>query len=132
MQHPAVMFEIMAQDQSQLIDFYSSVFGWQVQSSSSGFAYITFPPALYHLLGGIGQAQSGVVGWEKGVTFYLQVEQLQPYLDRVVAHGGTVAVAPVEADGYHFAMFYDPERNLIGLIEPFATQADQIEDMEAA
>ncbi|HEY0602492.1 MAG TPA: VOC family protein [Herpetosiphonaceae bacterium] len=122
MNHPVVMFEIMADSQPTLIDFYTGVFGWQVQYNQSGFAYIHFPPATYHLLGGIGKAQPGTVGWEKGITFYIQVEDLQKTLEQVRAHGGTVAVEPVEADGYHFAMFYDPEHNLVGLILPFDTQ----------
>src|SRR5687768_8714098 len=118
MSHPVVMFEIMANDQQKIIDFYTKVFGWQTDVKN-GFAYIHFPPATYHLLGGIGQAQPGVVGWEKGVAFYIQVEDLQEALDRVCAHGGAVAVPPTGVDGYHFAMFYDPEQNLIGLITPF-------------
>ncbi len=119
MAHPAVMFEIMANNQQSMITFYSNVFGWQVQRNDEGFAYVHFPPARYHLLGGIGQAKAGVTGWEKGITFYIQVERLQDTLDLVRTYGGTVAVEPVEADGYHFAMFEDLERNLIGIIEPF-------------
>jgi predicted enzyme related to lactoylglutathione lyase len=123
MAHPAVMFEIMANNQQSMITFYSNVFGWQVKRDAEGFAYIHFPPARYHLMGGIGQAKAGVTGWEKGITFYIQVERLQNTLDLVRTHGGTVAVEPVEADGYHFAMFEDPEHNLIGIIEPFGDRA---------
>lgn len=120
MSHPAVMFEIMANDQQKLIDFYTNVFGWKIDLKN-GFAYIHFPPAIYHLLGGIGQAQPGQVGWEKGVTFYIQVEDLDHTLKQVDRCGGKTAVTPTPVDGYHFAMFYDPEQNLIGLIEPFDT-----------
>jgi predicted enzyme related to lactoylglutathione lyase len=44
---------------------------------------------------------------------------LKDSIDRIGAHGGKVVVDPVEVDGYHFAMFEDPECNLIGIIEPF-------------
>lgn len=126
MSHPVVMFEIMANSQPEIIAFYTNVFGWQVQYNKEGFAYIHFPPATYHLLGGIGQAKPGVVGWEKGITFYIQVEDLQKTLVQVGAHGGKVAFDPVEADGYHFAMFYDPEQNLIGLIAPFDNSSSSL------
>lgn len=125
MGNPPAMFEIMAINQSRLIDFYTSVFDWQVQRNQEGFAYIHFPPATYHLLGGIGQARPGVTGWGKGVAFYIQVDDLQATLDKVVAQGGAMAVAPVAADGYHFAMFEDPECNLIGMIEPFGNDAER-------
>jgi uncharacterized protein len=119
MGNPLAMFEIMGIDQEKLVNFYSGVFDWQVEYSS-GFAYIHFPPASYHLLGGIGQAKPGVPGWGKGVTFYIQVDDLKATLDKVTSNGGAVVVEPVEADGYHFAMFEDPECNLIGIIAPFA------------
>ena len=66
---PVVMFEIMAIRQKNLIDFYTKVFGWQVQYDKEGYAYVHFPPATYRLMGGIGQAQPGVPGWGPGITF---------------------------------------------------------------
>lgn len=118
-QHPAVMFEIMASDQSALIKFYQAVFGWHVDISG-GFGYIKFPATSRALLGGIGKAKRGVVGWEKGVTFYLQVPRIdQGLVDLIQAHGGKLAVPRTPVDGYVFAMFEDPEKNLVGIIEPF-------------
>jgi predicted enzyme related to lactoylglutathione lyase len=39
----------------------------------------------------------------------IQVDDLQSTLSKVIARGGTIAVAPVAADSYHFAMFEDPQ-----------------------
>lgn len=119
MAHPLAMFEVMAVDQQRLIDFYTGVFGWQVVRGESGFAYIRFPRQEYDLLGGIGMAMPGVAGWGAGVTFYILSDDLGETLDAVRSHGGAVVVEPVTADGYHFAMFEDPETNLVGIIEPF-------------
>ncbi len=116
------MFEIMAHDQEKLIIFYSHVFGWKVQKNSEGFAYIHFPPsppAHYPLLGGIGQAKTGVPGYEKGTAFYLRVESIVQTLELVTASGGRTVINRTPVDGYVFGMFTDPEGNLIGLIEPF-------------
>lgn len=118
------MFEIMALDQQRLIDFYENLLGWKVQLGPKGFGYIHFPPsppANYSMLGGIGKAVAGVPGWEKGTAFYVQVESIDATLQNAVALGGSVVVPRVEADGYVFGMFHDPESNLIGLIEPFSS-----------
>lgn len=117
--HPAAMFEIMADDQAKLTQFYQAVFGWHVEPEG-GFNYVKFPIRARALLGGIGQAQKGVVGWAKGITFYLEVPKIDDaFTALITAHGGTIAVPRTEAGGYAFAMFEDPEKNLVGLIETF-------------
>jgi predicted enzyme related to lactoylglutathione lyase len=118
-ENPLAMFEIMADDQPTLTAFYGSVFGWSFDYDSAGYAYVHFPVATRHLLGGIGVAQPGVPGWERGTAFYLQVPDLRATLDLVVKHGGAVVVEPTSVDAYRFAMFTDIESNLIGIIEPF-------------
>jgi predicted enzyme related to lactoylglutathione lyase len=118
-QSPAVMFEIMAIDQERLISFYKTVFGWEENRDDAGFAYICFPLANRSLLGGIGKAQPGVPGWGKGITFYLQVDDVDDFIENIKVNGGAIIVPPETIDGYRFAMFEDPECNLIGLIEPF-------------
>lgn len=120
--HPLAMFEIMAEDQEKQIAFYNAVFGWHTEKDNAGFAYIHFPaspPASYPILGGIGKAQPGVPGYEKGTAFYIRVESVSATLERVKDFGGQVAVPSTPVDSYTFGMFYDPESNLIGLIEPF-------------
>ncbi len=122
-QHPAVMFEIMATDQAALNQFYKVVFGWQADPNG-GFDYIKFPVASRPLLGGIGKAKPGVIGWEKGVTFYLEVPSIDQALeDRIKNNGGKMTVPRTPVDGYVFGMFEDPEKNLVGLIEPFKDTA---------
>jgi len=110
------MFEFIASDQQRLCDFYQSVFGWQYQLDG-GFAYIKFAPQLITPLGGIGQAQPDVPGWQAGRNFYLATDDLEATLADVVAAGGAVYVPVTEADGYHFAMFTDPEGNVVGLLQ---------------
>lgn len=113
------MFEIMADEPAALRRFYSEVFGWHIDLEG-GFGYVRFPVARRPSLGGIGQAQKGVVGYEKGVAFYLEVDAIdEALLARITAGGGSVAVPRTPVDGYVFAMFYDREKNLIGLIERF-------------
>ena len=122
MNHPVAMFEIMALDQPRLVSFYEKLFGWRVEFDATGFGYIHFPPpppAERPMLGGIGKAQAGVPGWEKGTAFYVLVESVTETLARVEQLGGTTVVPRTPAAPYVFAMFEDPEKNLLGLIEPF-------------
>lgn len=117
--HPGVMFEIIAKDQEKAKAFYATVFGWTYRSGTGGFSYVHFPVEATPLLGGIGQAQKNVPGFEPGHNFYLRVESLEAAIDAALAAGGQRFVPPVAIDGYRFAMIRDPEGNPIGLIEPF-------------
>lgn len=117
--HPAVMFELIARDQPALKDFYQRVFGWDYRTGTGGFAYIPFPLRATALLGGIGQAQDGVPGFEPGHNFYLQVDALDAAVDAALAAGATPLMPPTDVDGYRFAMVRDPEGNPLGLIERF-------------
>jgi predicted enzyme related to lactoylglutathione lyase len=109
------MFEFIAVDQEKLCAFYAEVFGWDYRVSG-GFAYIDFPDQQLTPLGGIGQAQPDTPGWEPGCHFYLATDDVEGTLDAVVAAGGTRYVDPQTVDGYTFAMFKDPEGNVVGLL----------------
>lgn len=117
--HPAVMFEVMANDQAAMKQFYSDVFGWTFENGKEGFAYVHFKPAAMPLLGGIGKADSDTPGLEPGHSFYFRVEDIEATLMRIVAAGGTRHMPETQADGYTFAMAKDPEGNIFGLVAPF-------------
>lgn len=76
---------------------------------------------MQHAEGGIGGgiSASGEEPAKPMVTFYVQVDNLQVYLDKTCGLGATVALPPMEleANGSSFsiAAFIDPEGNYIGL-----------------
>ena len=117
--HPAVMFEIIAKDQARAQAFYAQVFGWSYELGTGRFAYVHFPLQARPLLGGIGQANPGVPGFEPGHSFYLLVSSLETTIAAAQAAGGRLHAPIASVDGYRFAMIQDPEGNPIGLIEPF-------------
>jgi predicted enzyme related to lactoylglutathione lyase len=51
------------------------------------------------------------------VTFYLEVDDLQAYLDRVEQAGGKVVVPVTELAMVTFAQFADPQGNVVGLMK---------------
>ena len=114
--HPVVMFECLATDQGRLMDFYRDVFGW-VYDVRGGFAYVDFAPTTTSTLGGIGRAEPATPGWSPGRNFYLATDDLEASLTAVDAAGGARLVPVTEAGGYRFAMFTDPENNVVGLLE---------------
>jgi predicted enzyme related to lactoylglutathione lyase/quinol monooxygenase YgiN len=115
---PAVMFEIIANDQPSISRFYADVFGWTFQSGTGGFDFIHFPGTDPALLGGIGQTNPEP-GFEPGHNFYLRVDDLDETIARAIAAGGSLLMPPTQIDGYSFAMIRDPENNPVGLILPF-------------
>lgn len=64
--------------------------------------------------GGIGPTMGG----PDRVIFYVQVSDLQAYLDKAESLGGKTVVPPTEVPGVvTFALFSDPTGNVIGLVK---------------
>lgn len=111
---PVVHFEIMGKDGNKLQKFYGDLFDWQINSDN---------PMNYGLVeagdtgigGGVGPSQEGQPGY---VTVYVQVPDLQASLDKVEKMGGKTIVPPTEIPNMvTFAMFSDPEGNVVGLVK---------------
>jgi predicted enzyme related to lactoylglutathione lyase len=113
MANPVVHFEIGAADDQRLLRFYGELFGWGLQA---------FPGVNYTLVdtrgggginGGIGRSGTG----EAWVSFYVEVDDPQAYLDKAEALGGRTVLEVIELPGNAtFAMFDDPDGLLVGLV----------------
>ncbi len=65
--------------------------------------------------GGIFQAEEGA---EPFVTLYIEVDDLQAYLDKVESRGGKTVMPPTEIPGVvTLAVFTDPQGNRIGMVK---------------
>ncbi|MCK5571389.1 MAG: VOC family protein [Bacteroidetes bacterium] len=126
---PVVHWEINAWDGKLLQEFYSGLFGWKVDSNNpAGYGLVNTGSAI-----GIGGAisQKDPASTAPSVTFYIQVEDPQAFLDRAVSLGGRVVLPVTEIPGMvTFALLADPEGNAIGLVkgtepEPEARPAAQ-------
>lgn len=108
-------FEINAKDVKRAQDFYSSLFDWKIQLDQTNNYGVVDTGLKMGIGGGIGQAREGS---NAAVTFYVQVENVQAYLDKAVALGGKV-VMPVTVipNMVTYAQFADPEGNIIGLAQ---------------
>ncbi|MBV9169528.1 MAG: VOC family protein [Chloroflexi bacterium] len=115
MAQPAVAwFEIIGKDGPKLQQFYSRLFDWNVQDAGDGSGYGLVQAANKGIGGGIGAAQDGDAGH---VTFYVEVDDVAAYLDKVSNLGGKIIVPPTDIPqfGLTFAFFADPEGHMVGL-----------------
>jgi uncharacterized protein len=112
---PIAWFEISSQDPDRLISFYRQLFDWTVDDTDPSYALVDTGAGENAVGGGIGATQdpddSG------GVTVYMRVDDLQAYLDKAGALGGTTIVPPTDLPGGfgRFAMFADPDGHAVGL-----------------
>ena len=113
MGQPGVHFEIGCRDNAKTADFFSSLFGWNMQAMG---------PATMINTG----AESGIQGHitalghepQHYTIFYVQMDDVQSYLDKAGKLGGKTLVPPVEIPTGTFAWFGDLEGNTVGLWKP--------------
>ncbi|MGH9766840.1 MAG: VOC family protein [Blastocatellia bacterium] len=113
MGRPVIHFEIGCRDSAATQAFYRDLFDWQITQAG--------PAAVINTGGGTGiNGHITALGHEPHnyVTVYVQVDDLQTYLDKAKAMGGKVLVPPVPIPTGKFAWLADPEGNLIGLLQP--------------
>jgi predicted enzyme related to lactoylglutathione lyase len=113
MGQPVVHWEIASHNAKRLQGFYSGLFGWKVDSNNPMSYGMVDTGGQAGINGGIMQTQAGMPQY---VTFYVQVDDLQEYLDRAATLGAKTVVPPTPIpDMGSFAMFTDPDGNMVGL-----------------
>ena len=114
MPNPVVHFEIQSADAEKTQAFFQDVFGWNLNViPAMGYALVDTQTES-GIGGGIGVSQDD----QTRVTFYIEVDDAQAYLDKAVEAGGQV-VMPVTAipDAVTMALFADPVGAIVGLVE---------------
>jgi uncharacterized protein len=106
--------EVVGKDGPALVRFYSSLFGWNLDTNHPG-GYGIASRDENGVDTGVGTAADGSGGW---VTFYVAVPNVDQALARAAELGGRVLVPKFSPDGQaQLAMFADPEGHVIGLTE---------------
>ena len=112
MPNPITHFEIIGKDGKKLQDFYAGLFDWQVDASNPMNYGIVQPQDGRGTGGGIGQGET------PALTFYVEVEDVQAYLDKAQSLGAKVILPRTVMPGMAtYAQIADPEGNVIGLAE---------------
>jgi uncharacterized protein len=111
MTNPIAHFEIMGKDAIRLRAFYAAVFDWKLSPPMPEMGnYSLFDNEGAGIGGGIGEG-------DPRVTVYIQVDDLEAYLERVTQAGGQVLMSPMPAtETVTIALFADPAGNTTGLL----------------
>ena len=112
MANAVVHFEIGSADSAKLRSFYTSLFGWQFDTTDPSYGVLDQTDG--GIGGGIMQVREDMPSY---VTVYVAVDDLPVTLARVEELGGARVVGPTPIPPIgEFAMFQDPEDHLIGLL----------------
>ena len=113
MPNPVIHWEITGKDAPKLHQFYANLFGWNVDSNNPMNYGLVDTKTEDGINGGIAQEQESATR----VTVYVQVDDLQAYLDKAESLGGKTILPPtVIPDTVTLAMFTDPEGNIMGMV----------------
>jgi hypothetical protein len=127
MGNPVVHFELMSKNPAKVADFYAELFGWK----------ITDVPAMNYRMVDTGAQSSGMGGINGGILkperegprpaqllFYVGVDDLAKYREKIVKAGGKIHVEEQEVPGMGWlALFTDPEGRMMGLWKPKEKQS---------
>lgn len=112
MAYPVTHFEINAQDAPATQKFYRDLFGWGIDANNpDNYGRIDTKNKGTGINGGIGASQQG----RSWVTFYVECDDPAATLAKVERLGGRRVMEPMKSMNVTYALFADPEGNVIGL-----------------
>jgi predicted enzyme related to lactoylglutathione lyase len=112
MAHPVTHFEVNARDAKSQQKFYGDLFGWKIDTNNpDNYGLAMAQDGKRGINGGIGASQDG----RSWVTFYVESTDLAGSLAKVEQLGGRTVMPPTTAGPVSFALFADPEGNVVGL-----------------
>lgn len=114
MANPVVHWEFWSKDPAKVSDFYRKVFAWNIQH---------IPEIDYRFVeaGGPGGIGGGIMKPQEGpmpgnMAFYIDVDDLAAYREKIVAAGGKIIVEEMAvANMGSFSLFADPEGRVLGI-----------------
>ncbi len=116
MGNPVVHFEICARNKTKQKAFYKKLLGWKIDDKNPMDYGMVSTGSKDGIEGGLYEAEKGQ---KPGVTFYVQVKNLDDTLSKARKLGGKVVMKPmaIPGAGISIAMFKDPEGNCIGIMK---------------
>lgn len=121
-----VHFEMPSEDAKRVSDFYSNVFGWQMNIMGPEMGdYITAGTAPSNEMG--MSTQPGAINGgffkksenNKYPSVVIGVEDIKAHMEKVTHAGGKVLGEPVEIPGVGwYVSFEDTEGNRVSLLQP--------------
>lgn len=127
MAYPVTHFEINAQDAPATQKFYRDLFGWGIDADNpDNYGMIDTKTKGTGINGGIGASQQG----KSWVTFYVECDDPAATLAKVERLGGRRVMEPMQSMNVTYALFADPEGNVIGLAKTDRSEEEQREQAQ--
>ncbi len=112
MPNPVVHWEVLGKDGKRLQSFYTQLFNWEINADNPMQYGLVDTHTRKGINGGIGPAPEG-----PRVVIYVEVKDLAGYLKKVEKLGGKTVMPPTDIPNMvTFALFSDPEGNVVGLV----------------
>ena len=116
MPNPVVHWEIQTSNAKKVQEFYHNLFDWHVDTSNP----MEYGLVDTHTERGIGGGIGGTGSDDRPnlVTFYVEVDDLEASLSKAQELGGKTVMPVTEIPNMvTFALFSDPEGNVVGLVK---------------
>jgi len=121
MPNPVVHFELWSENPEGLSSFYRKVFDWEINHVPEMDYRLVMPGGEGGIGGGIMKPEQG--DWPAKLGFYIGVDDLAEYNEKIVAAGGKILVEKMEVPGIGaFSLFEDPDGRVLGLWKQRAEQ----------
>lgn len=115
MGNPVVHWELMSKDPERVAAFYEGIFGWTIRHRPELNYRIVETGAGIGINGGI-LTPPREEPWPGNMLFYIAVDDLAAYREKIVAAGGKILVEEQAVPGMGaFSLFADPEGRMMGL-----------------
>ncbi len=113
MGRPVVHWELWSEDPEKIATFYQRVFDWKIQH---------IPDLKYHVVEtGVGGINGGIMKPQRGpwpgkLAFYIDVDDLDEYGEKIKRAGGKIVVEKMDVPGVgQLSLFEDPEGRVLGM-----------------
>ena len=111
---PVVHWELWSKDPQKISSFYAKIFDWQVQHVPELNYRLVQTGGQGGINGGVAQPQEGP--WPGNMAFYIDVDDLGPYCDRIREAGCKIVVERMEIPNMGWiALFEDPDGRVMGM-----------------
>jgi predicted enzyme related to lactoylglutathione lyase len=131
--NPVVHFEMPAEDQKRVANFYSQVFGWQTQTMGEDMGNYIVATTTESGEDGRPTTPGTINGGfftksddnpSKHPQVVIGVEDIKEHVKKVEAGGGKVLGEPVDIPGVGtYVSFRDTEGNLVSMLQPAPSSA---------
>jgi predicted enzyme related to lactoylglutathione lyase len=114
MGRPVVHWELWSEDPDRASKFYQDVFDWNIRS---------IPQLNYHVVdtGGSGGINGGIMKpmrgpWPGKLAFYIDVDDLDAYGEKIRVAGGKIVVDKMKVPGVgELSLFEDADGRVLGM-----------------